>query len=68
MNSCNTLREISKELRYVIFEMLLQSEVEIDETTRIEPAILRTCRQFYIEAKHVLYSKHASSLHWNVLL
>ena len=51
------LQGINTEVRYMIFEMLLQLGVEIDETTCIEPAILLTCRQFYNEAKPVLCNK-----------
>ena len=50
------LQGINTEVRYMIFEMLLQPRVGIDENTCIEPAILLTCRQFYNEAKPVLYN------------
>ena len=49
------LQTINTDVRYLIYKMLLQPGTEI-ETTRIEPAILRTCRQFYNEAKPILYS------------
>ena len=45
------LQTINIDIRHLIYKMLLQPGVEIDDTTLIEPAILRTCRQFYIESE-----------------